>query len=249
MFCLNWLEIYFIFGTKSIKPKIYSRIKMIYVIKNLGTMSENEVTQAFAAIPPGVSTLDLSRNYFYEKSGTELAQSFAAIPKGVNTLDLSWNVLYKKSRAELVQAFEAISQTVTSLDLEGNDFWKKSAEELTLIFNAIPQNVARVSLSVEELNQMSPEQRKAIQNRYPCVEQVILVDAEDKNRKLNPTLSRIDTNAYVRFGFKVSPQLCFIPHLFLLLKIKKNCSSWHRVLSKSSIQNSKKASINLDGNQ
>ncbi|WP_115704252.1 hypothetical protein [Legionella sainthelensi] len=47
-------------------------------------------------------------------------------------------------------------------------------------FEAIPQHVACVTLTVQELNQMSTEQRKAIQKRYPCAEQIILVDERIK---------------------------------------------------------------------
>ncbi|WP_238589581.1 hypothetical protein [Legionella cincinnatiensis] len=82
------------------------------------------------------------------------------------------------------------------------------------------------TLTVQELNQMSTEQRKAIQKRYPCAEQIILVDENDENRKLNPAISRADVNAYVRFGFKGSAPSLFHTTSFFIAKNKKQVEKW-----------------------
>lgn len=55
---------------------------MMYGMKNIGCMSEGEIIEAFATIPQGVTTLGLSGNYLYQKSGAGLAQVFALIPPG-----------------------------------------------------------------------------------------------------------------------------------------------------------------------
>ncbi|WP_238589580.1 hypothetical protein [Legionella cincinnatiensis] len=67
-------------------------------MRNLGNMSEEEITPAFATIPQGVSALDIGWNALGEKSGAELAQAFTAMPQGVTTLDLRNNQFYKKAQ-------------------------------------------------------------------------------------------------------------------------------------------------------
>ena len=78
-----------------------------FTIRNLRDKSGAELAQAFAAIPAGVTSLDLGCNYLGNKSGAELAQAFAAIPAGVTSLNLWGNDLSNKSGAELAQAFAA----------------------------------------------------------------------------------------------------------------------------------------------
>ncbi|WP_244941011.1 hypothetical protein [Legionella sainthelensi] len=71
---------------------------MRYRMRNLGDMSGEKIAQAFATIPQGVSTFDLSDNDIYQKSGAELAQAFVALPQGVTTLDLRNNQFEKKAQ-------------------------------------------------------------------------------------------------------------------------------------------------------
>ncbi|MGC1181731.1 hypothetical protein [Legionella sp.] len=119
---------------------------MHYQLTNLDKKSGLELAKAFAAIPPGVTTLDLKANHLDKKSGLELAKAFAVIPAGVTTLDLGNNGLYKKSGTELAQAFTSISAGVTALNLSANDLGKKSGSELAQAFAAIPPGVTTLNL-------------------------------------------------------------------------------------------------------
>ena len=111
-----------------------------------------ELAQAFAAIPAGVTSLDLRYNHLYNKTGAELAEAFGAIPAGVASLDLSDNGLDNKSGAELAQAFAAIPAGVTSLDLSGNYLYAKKGGELTEIFQAMPVNITSVLIDGRNIN-------------------------------------------------------------------------------------------------
>ncbi|WP_115704467.1 hypothetical protein [Legionella sainthelensi] len=90
-----------------------------------------------------------------------------------------------------------------------------------LIFKSLPKNVATVSLTIKKVNKMNLEQLKAIQMRYLHADQIILVDLEDKEWQLNPSLSRADANAYVRFGFKVSAPSLFPTTSFFVVSHKE----------------------------
>ena len=114
----------------------------------LGTKTRAELAQVFAAIPSGVTTLDLGRNNLGSKTGAELAQVFAAIPRGVTTLDLFANGLGFKTGAELAQAFAAIPPRVTTIKLTSDDLKyllnQESIDDCLLFFKNLPNSVTKL---------------------------------------------------------------------------------------------------------
>ena len=112
-----------------------------------GEKTGAELAKVFAAIPLSVTSLDLSQNRFGQKTGAELAKALAAIPLGVTSLYLGTNALYRITGTELAKAFAAIPLSVTSLYLSANDFHKKTAAELAMAFAAIPLSVKSLNLS------------------------------------------------------------------------------------------------------
>ena len=113
------------------------------------------IAKAVAAIPRGVTSLDLSQSGLVAfESGAKLAQAFKAIPLSVTSLDLSYNNLDRKMTAELVQIFEAIPEGVTSLNLAGNGLrfeFGTNGNGLVQVLKAIPQRVTSLNLSGNSL--------------------------------------------------------------------------------------------------
>ncbi|NBX85377.1 MAG: hypothetical protein EBQ95_07210 [Gammaproteobacteria bacterium] len=108
----------------------------------LNILDFNTLSEAFAAIPKGVTSLDLSENNFGLKNSAEIAKVFAAIPKGVTSLNLNWNNFGLKNSAEIAEAFAAIPEGVTSLDLSGN-----ISGNIINIFKVLPKQVTSIGLN------------------------------------------------------------------------------------------------------
>ncbi|MDF1683468.1 MAG: hypothetical protein P1U36_02310 [Legionellaceae bacterium] len=118
---------------------------------DLGRKTGAELAEAFAGIPAGVTSLNLSDNDLGRKTGAELAEAFAGIPAGVTSLYLIWNGLGDKTGAELAVAFAGIPAGVTSLDLSENNLSRKTGAELAVAFAGIPAGVTSLNLSWNNL--------------------------------------------------------------------------------------------------
>jgi len=123
----------------------------MYFQLNLLNKTKAEFKLALAAIPPGITTLDLRYNYLGEKTGSKLALAIAAIPAGTKTLDLEFNRLGNKTGAELALAFAAIPATVRELILSYNNLGDRTGAELVQVLAAIPAGITTLVLSANQL--------------------------------------------------------------------------------------------------
>jgi len=127
-----------------------------------------------------VKSLNLSWNYFLDKTGNEIAAVFRAIPASVTSLDLSSNFFGDKSAAELAMAFAAIPLSVKSLNLSGNLFHNKTGDEIATVFRAIPASVTLLDLSGNGLNNKTDAEWIGLFSSLPYVHTVML-----ENRTVN----------------------------------------------------------------
>ena len=93
-----------------------------------------------------MTSLNLSGNDLYKKTGAELAEAFAGIPTAVTSLDLSRNSLGYQLAPELKLVLGAIPPTVISLDLSDNSLEHKTVPELAEALASIPESVTSVKL-------------------------------------------------------------------------------------------------------
>jgi hypothetical protein len=66
---------------------------MYYQIKFYPGITNAGLVEIFAAIPEGITSIDMSQNSFNNITGAALAQGFAHFPPSVTSLDLSLNDL------------------------------------------------------------------------------------------------------------------------------------------------------------
>jgi Leucine Rich repeat len=194
---------------------------------NLGSKTGAELAQAFAAIPIGVTTLDLSGNNLGNKTGAELAQAFAAIPIGVTTLDLSGNALNNKTGAELAQAFAAIPIGVTTLDLSGNNLGNKTGAELAQAFAAIPIGVTTLDLSYNYLYTKTGAELAQVFAAIPAGVTTIKVD--DRTYYPNKLLKQVEKfckakNPYIEYDHDIDD--VHLSYLMNTLKTRKDALSY-----------------------
>ena len=123
-----------------------------------------------------MTTLNLSWNQLYHKTGTELATVLAGIPAGVTTLNLSWNYLYLKTGTELANIFAGIPVGVTTLDLSENELYQKTDTELTTAFARIPAGVTTLALDKSTLHDTNGVIRIALLDALPPSITHIIVD-------------------------------------------------------------------------
>ena len=118
----------------------------MYYFLNARGLTAAEFTNAFSGIPTSVTSLDLSGNDLYRKTGAELSEAFSGIPTSVTSLNLSGNALYRKTGAELSEAFSGIPSSVTSLNLSWNNLGAKTGAELIEAFSGIPPWVREINI-------------------------------------------------------------------------------------------------------
>lgn len=129
---------------------------------NLGYYSNEVLGQLFERIPPSVTTLDLSYNYFSRKlDDPGFAAIFAKIPATVTTLNLSGNRLNSMHPAQLKQILSSIPKTVTSLNLSENNLLLKPVDRLLDIISVVPASTriffdAAQSITREKLAKSAP---------------------------------------------------------------------------------------------
>jgi Leucine-rich repeat (LRR) protein len=112
------------------------------------------IEEAFASIPDGVTTLDLSGNNLYLMSEAQLRGLKDVIPENVTTLNLSRNYLCLMSEAQLRVLKDVIPESVTTLNLSGNNLYLMSEEQLRVLKGLIPKNVTTLDLSGNGFCQM-----------------------------------------------------------------------------------------------
>jgi len=86
-----------------------------------GRLTSDVLALAFAAIPPGVNTIHLSRNYLHLLGMAELAKVLKALPQTVTSINLRGNRLTNYCEcAELVLALAALHPDITTLNFSDN---------------------------------------------------------------------------------------------------------------------------------
>lgn len=109
------------------------------------------VDLAFASIPLGAASLDLSYNSLDWILHTTLVKLFSSIPASVTSLNLRCNQLGRKKHNELVELFKAIPLGVIHLNLSKNQLNEIESTKLAEIFESIPQCVLSLNLSENRL--------------------------------------------------------------------------------------------------
>ena len=168
-------------------PFIPSNVTELFSSGFFGGIDATVLTKVFRAIPPTVTSLQLSYSYFGEDSNFDLAALFAVIHKNVTSLRLGGNVLgminndafiagfsvlpkkltelslsdndlFEMNATVLAEAFGHISETVTWLDLSENKLYEMSCDELVVVLQSIPAGVTSLNLSGNRLGWMSGDE-------------------------------------------------------------------------------------------
>ena len=119
--------------------------------------TSDELATVFAAIPSTITSLNLSHNGLYRKSGAELATVFAAIPNSITALNLTWNNLGNKPSDKLTVAFAALPRTIKLLDLNNCGFSLKNnndLQRLTQIIVTMPQPLFTLKIDNTEISSL-----------------------------------------------------------------------------------------------
>lgn len=95
------------------------------------------ICNAFAAIPPSVTVLDLSYSFLYKKTDEELVEIFASIPKSVTTVILDGNRLSEKS----VAAFANFPKHIKTVNFARNYAYGSPEDNFAQIIAAISQHL------------------------------------------------------------------------------------------------------------
>ena len=86
--------------------------------------------EAVAALPAGISSLNLGFNGLSWKTADELEKIFAALPASISSLDLRGNGLGRKTADERAQIFDSIPKHVTTIKWEGGIIQPTPVEQL-----------------------------------------------------------------------------------------------------------------------
>ena len=167
----------------------------------LGAWDAPLLGKTLASLPPTVTSLDLSSNEFYRKSGNELATIFRGT--SLNTLNLSDNDFYKKTKEELAAFFVSLPQSLQELDISDNKFGRTTGDYLSMIFANLARNITRLNLSSNELYKLSGiDLSKALASLPPTVTILNLSKNELCNKtkdeliaifsNLNPSIKVLD---------------------------------------------------------
>lgn len=104
----------------------------------VGISRVSALIQAFAAIPNTIVYLNLTSNGFgIIRNGAELAQLFAAIPAGVTSLDLRSTCLYRLSLADLA-LFKNSLPHIQTICLDVSEIRNMSKEQRQMLSAAFP---------------------------------------------------------------------------------------------------------------
>jgi len=139
-------------------PTTTTTLNLMY--NQLNRLNPDEFAKVFAAIPPSVTSLNLSGNFFayihdssrFDSSNSDLLKAvLSAVPSTVTSLNLSGNMLRWYTGRALADAFAAIPGSVTELDLSKNNLHYKEVDELKKALAAIPSTVITLDPSTKLL--------------------------------------------------------------------------------------------------
>ncbi|MDF1684520.1 MAG: hypothetical protein P1U36_07650 [Legionellaceae bacterium] len=102
---------------------------------------------AFASIPSGTTSLDLSYNSLDWISYITLVRCFVMIPESVISLNLRSNQMGQKKNSELVEIFKVIPRGLISLNLSNNQLNEREDAKLAEVLESIPRGVVSLNLS------------------------------------------------------------------------------------------------------
>ncbi|WP_298624060.1 hypothetical protein [uncultured Legionella sp.] len=163
--------------------------------------------QIFKALPPHLTTLDLSEHGLYSMPLRELLEFFKLLPKNLNSLNLSNNFpnlrfvkifdqfmkalpvnltalilsnnhLNDLPNALLYAAFENLPSGLVILDISFNNLGQKTDKQLGILFDALPKSVECVYLQDPELNKKTDMELSQL---LPSTVHYVITDKEKRD--------------------------------------------------------------------